>query len=177
MNWFKRLFAFLVGFAAVLGLVFVFGSAYGWERVWSSFYGSPDQGDVLFAQLVKTPRPNQALVCSPDICKQEKADVESPVYAASASDLRNRLLEELEAEKDLTRVDDNASMSKLRFVQRTATMRFPDTIRVEFFPLDGNRATMALYSSSQIGYGDYGVNLNRAKRWLSYLTEIEAAKQ
>ena len=52
-------------------------------------------------------------------------------------------------------------------------MKFPDTVRIEFIPVDAERSTLAIYSQSQIGHSDMGVNLERVKRWLKYLQVFE----
>ena len=52
-----------------------------------------------------------------------------------------------------------------RYVQRSALMGFPDTIVVRFFDRAGGRSTLALYSRSQLGHVDMGVN--RAHRTLA----------
>ena len=46
-------------------------------------------------------------------------------------------------------------------------MRYPDTIDIEVFAAEG--ATLAIYSRSLVGSGDFGVNLARIERWLAAL--------
>jgi uncharacterized protein (DUF1499 family) len=48
-------------------------------------------------------------------------------------------------------------------------MGYPDTIVVRFIDLPDGRSTIALYSRSQLGKGDLGVNLARIQRWLAAL--------
>ena len=61
-------------------------------------------------------------------------------------------------------VDDAGD--ELRFIMRSPTLRFPDTISVEFFDVKGG-ATLAIYARAQIGYKDFGANEKRVRRWLS----------
>jgi uncharacterized protein (DUF1499 family) len=49
-------------------------------------------------------------------------------------------------------------------------MGFPDTVVVRFFKRPGGRSTLALYSRSQLGKSDFGVNRARIARWLEKLT-------
>jgi uncharacterized protein (DUF1499 family) len=42
---------------------------------------------------------------------------------------------------------------------------------VRFFDRPGGRSTLALYSRSQLGHGDMGVNRARIERWLAKLAE------
>jgi uncharacterized protein (DUF1499 family) len=54
-----------------------------------------------------------------------------------------------------------------RYVARSRLMRFPDTITAEIIGRGEGAASVALYSRSQIGYGDLGVNRARLARWLA----------
>jgi uncharacterized protein (DUF1499 family) len=42
---------------------------------------------------------------------------------------------------------------------------------VQFFDSANGHATLAVYSRSQLGKGDLGVNLARIKRWLALLQQ------
>lgn len=66
-------------------------------------------------------------------------------------------------------VDSDRQTHRLRYVQRTAIMHFPDTISVRFIDLGPGKATLAIYSRSQIGYSDVGANKARVLRWLALL--------
>jgi uncharacterized protein (DUF1499 family) len=57
-----------------------------------------------------------------------------------------------------------------RYIQRSRLMGFPDTIVVRFFERPAGQSTLALYSRSQLGKGDLGVNRARIERWLEKLT-------
>lgn len=146
---------------------------YSWERVWTSAFGNPDLGPVEFADLQKGSKPNQALICPPNLCDTETVDHDSPVYAVSADQLRAELLKSLDEETDLEQVDDRSQPLKMRFIQRSKLMRYPDTIRVQVIPIDEDTSTLAIYSQSQIGESDFGVNLERADRWLSRLEKFQ----
>ena len=56
-----------------------------------------------------------------------------------------------------------------RYIQRSRLMGFPDTIVVRFLERPEGRSTLALYSRSQLGRGDFGVNRARIERWLEKL--------
>ncbi len=177
MNWPVRILEFLIGFIAVLGVLFLVATTYGWEKIWTSQFGSPDLGPVVFEGLEKGPNPNQALICPDGVCKDEDRDSVSPVYALGMDDLKKHFLKSLEAEKSLTRVDDGSDPLRMRFVQRSRVFRFPDTINVQFFALGDDRSTLALYSQAQIGVSDFGANPERLERWLKRLTKFEDGKQ
>lgn len=147
-------------------------SVMGWDKIWVAGFGPADLGAVTFRQFAKTPEPNQVLICPPNLCNPEDVDSESPIYGLSVSDLKSKLLESLKQESNLERVD-TGNTNQLRFIQRSAWMKFPDTIRVQLISLEENSLTLALYGQSQIGESDLGVNKQRAERWLSRLKKYE----
>ena len=154
------------------GLILAFRLA-GPERIWT-FFGPPDLGPVEFEILARRTTPNDALACPPGIC-QVQSDVTPPIYAVTAADLRAAFAKAISAEPRLTAVaTDDATMTG-RYIQRSALMRYPDTIVVRFFDLPEARSTIALYSRSQLGHGDMGVNRARIERWLAKLGEAAPA--
>ncbi len=58
--------------------------------------------------------------------------------------------------------------------QRTPVWRLADDVTIEVLPLGDSRATLALYSRSRCGRGDFGVNRRRARRWLEQIVERAA---
>ncbi len=159
--------------AILVSVVFLSGFLFGWQNIWPRIFGDPDLGPVAFESLAKGPRPNQALICPQGLCNDADLDRQSPVYKIDASRLHAELLSSLKNEERLVRVDGQDDPLNLRFVQTSKIMRFPDTIRVRLIPLDNNRSTLALYTQAQIGYKDFGANLERANRWLKRLEPFE----
>lgn len=148
-------------------LVLIAGGAYlaGLERVWSLF-GPADQGPVAFETLTRRAHPTDALAAPPGF-GAAPADIETPSYPVAPERLAALLVTALGAEPDLTRVDDGDDPFHLRFVQRSPVMRFPDTIDVRVLPAEGGRSSLAIYSRSQLGQADFGVNRARIERWLA----------
>ena len=159
----------IVVILAVLGAVFIL---YGREKSWEALFGSPDLGPVTFAALTKTSRPNQALLCPPDVCKAAQPDMVPPVYAVAVDDLRRSLRRIIDMEPRSERVAADATAHTERYLIRTNLMRFPDTIRVQFIDLGNNTSTIAIYAQAQIGYSDRGVNKARLQRWLQALDTL-----
>ena len=152
-------------FAALIAAFFLAGP----EHIWSLF-GSADLGPVAFETLERRATPNDALACPLGIC-QVQNDVTPPEFALSAADLRLAFAKVIAAEPRVTAVaSDDATLTD-RYIQRSALMRYPDTIVVRFFDLPEGRSTIALYSRSQLGHGDMGVNRARIERWLAKLGE------
>lgn len=172
MTLLKALTAGLLVIAALTASAFL---ALGPARIWS-YFGPADLGPVAFETLQRRASPNDALACPKEFCTA-KSDVIPPVFAASAKDLRAAFAKVIVAEPQLERVDANDQSLTDRYVQRTKLMQYPDTIVVRFIDRPNGASTIALYSRSQLGESDLGVNLARIKRWLDKLaTEVPVAK-
>lgn len=66
---------------------------------------------------------------------------------------------------------DDATLTE-RYIQRSALLRFPDTIVVRYIEQPEGCSTLAMYSRSQLGHSDLGVNIARLKRWLKKLRQV-----
>ncbi len=156
--------------AAVAAIVIATLAAFfiaGPERVWALF-GPPDLGPVDFETLKRRTTPNDALACPPGLCAA-RSDVTSPVFAVSAPELQKAFAKAIATEPRVEQVASDESGFSARYVQRSKVFRFPDTINVRFIDLGEGRSTIALYSRSQLGEGDFGVNHARIERWLAKL--------
>jgi uncharacterized protein (DUF1499 family) len=137
----------------------------GPDRVWSLF-GPADLGPVAFETLQRRSTPNDALACPPNVCGA-KADIVPPIYAVGAADLARAFDKAVASEPRLTLVATSDQGASRRYIQRSRLLGFPDTIVVRFFERAGGHSTLALYSRSQLGKGDLGVNRARIERWLA----------
>ncbi|WP_374447771.1 DUF1499 domain-containing protein [Stella sp.] len=147
----------------------------GADLVWRLVAGPPDLGAVAFETLVRRTTANDALACPPGLCAAS-SDFPPPRLAMPAAELRRAFAAAIAAEPRLERVAaDDAALTD-RWVQRTRLMRFPDTIVARFVDLPDGRATLALYSRSQLGRDDFGVNRDRIARWLGRLEEAVASR-
>ncbi len=141
----------------------------GPERIWALF-GPADLGPVSFETLKRRSSPNDALACPQDTCTA-KSDVAPPVFAVSAPDLQKAFTKVIASEPSVEQVASGDGGLTARYIQRTRIMRFPDTIVVRFIDLGDARSTIALYSRSQLGESDFGVNHARIERWLKKLSK------
>jgi uncharacterized protein (DUF1499 family) len=53
-------------------------------------------------------------------------------------------------------------------------MRYPDTVVAQVMEKDQGHSTLALYSRSQIGRSDFGVNRRRLERWVERIGTLAA---
>jgi uncharacterized protein (DUF1499 family) len=153
---------------AVAGTVTVF-AVEGPDRFWRQF-GNPDLGDVTFETLERRTTPNDALACPPDVCAAA-SDVSPPVWALPPAGLRQVFAAVIATEPRVTLVAADDETLTDRYIQRSAVLGFPDTVVVRFLDRPGGRSTLALYSRSEFGRSDLGVNKARVIRWIARLGE------
>jgi uncharacterized protein (DUF1499 family) len=168
--------------AVAIGLVSVglgYGLWRGWEmgfeRTWQGLFGSPDLGPVEFATLKRRPTPNDALICPRDICPQAQPDAEPPVFPVPSAHLRSLVSEVALSEPGTSLLDKGQEQD--RYLVRTRFMRFPDTVVVQVFDRGQDASTLALYSRSQIGSSDFGVNKRRLERWVARIGTLAVKRQ
>jgi uncharacterized protein (DUF1499 family) len=150
--------------AALLAAALLF-FAYGRAETWALFFGNPDLGQFDRADPVRSPSPNDALLCTPGLCEPAKVDVALPEYDVTPAELIARIDDAMRKSGEIQRrVDDGSDPAKARYVTRTPLMRFPDTNSFEAVPLPGGRTGLVAYARAQIGRGDLGVNRARLKK-------------
>lgn len=163
------------GLAAVVALIAGAFLIFGPARIWSLF-GPADLGSVIFEQLERRTTPNDALACPQGLCKA-KSDVTSPLFKSSARDLRAAFEKVIASEVEIVQVDSNEEVLTDRYIQRSRLMQFPDTVVVRFLDQPAGQSTLAIYSRSQLGESDLGVNRQRIERWLEKLTNAAGASK
>lgn len=161
-----KLAAILIGGIAVVVALLVLVA--GREKTLEIIFGPLDLSPVDFATLRLRDKPNQFLVCPPGYCAA-KAHMTSPVFAGSADDLKQRWLAMLKRQPRVEMGAADAAGMQYDFIQRSDLVRYPDSITVRFIPLDGGKATLAIYSRSHYGRSDFGVNEARVRAWLAAL--------
>ena len=123
--------------------------------------------DLVMLEL--TEKPNQYLVAPANYCQKASPHREAPTYDVPATVLRDAWLKVVEKQPRTTQTAGDDSALQYDFVQRSAIMRYPDTVTVRFLPLEDSRSTLAIYSRSKYGYSDLGVNKKRIDNWLDAL--------
>lgn len=167
----KILIAVAVGSAiAAAGLVVA-----GW-LVWGRGDGAVADPMPDFATLVLHEKPNQYLALPPDFASAAVPHGESPVFDLPVAELERRALDAIRLQPRVTAIASALAQRQYAFVQRSALMRFPDTVTVRFVDLGGDRSSLALYSRSKVGHSDLGANAARARAWLKAIAAaIEAS--
>jgi uncharacterized protein (DUF1499 family) len=136
---------------------------------------SADTTGVDFATLKRPSTPNTYLVCPPARCAVP-TDAEAPAYAITPPALFALVRKALVAAPRTALVQDQPDALRLVLVQRSLIFRFPDTITVQVFPQAGGGSTLAIYSRSNYGRSDLGVNKARVERWLGLISDQVAGQ-
>lgn len=123
---------------------------------------------VDFSNLPLIETNNYYLVCPPNYCSIEPHEI-SPVYPIKLDLVVRHWKKVIAQEPRVTVVAEDNENNKFTYVQVSKLMRFPDTINIEFIPLEHNHTTIAVYSQSKYGYSDLGVNQLRVESWLKKL--------
>ncbi len=165
----KLLLFILIAIAVSAGLAAGTFYAAGPARVWAQF-GPADLGDIDFATLKRRDVPNDALACRMEFCAA-RYDVEPPEFSKPADELYRIAQAAVASEPRLEKVAAADARQTLRYIQRSRIMGFPDTINVKVVPLPDGGSTVLLYSRSQLGRGDMGVNRARIERWLGLIVQ------
>lgn len=163
----KILIGLSAGFAALMIAATAIFLLIGPDRLWARF-GPSDLGAVDFATLARRDTPNDALACLPEFCAAE-ADMPALVITRPAGDMLRAVGEALAQEPQLEQVSVEPVTGTLRYVQRSRLLGFPDTINVKVVPLPDGGTAVLLYSRSQIGRSDMGVNGARLERWIALI--------
>ncbi len=131
---------------------------------------------IDFQTLKRSHKPNNYLVASKADCPYARPDRDAPVLPHKPEAVLAAWQAVIARQPRTTQTGaDNATMT-FEYVQRSALLRFPDTITVQFLPETNGKATRVLvYSASKIGYSDMGVNRRRVTDWLSALEQELAA--
>lgn len=158
-------FLWIVGLL-VLAVAILVGVV-GREGVLKLIAGPADQGPADFANLRTRGTPNDALVAPEGYVQGKRAvDAPAPVFDHPADKVRLAIQKVALAEALVEQVGSDDAGLQDRYVQRTPSMRFPDTLDVKVIPLESGRSTVAVYSRALVGIRDFGVNRARIDRWL-----------
>lgn len=113
---------------------------------------------------------NSFLACPPGYCQASAAT--SPIFAISPDKLVEITRRVMAEEGQVFVVDTLSEMRGFTAIQRTPALRFPDIVTVEFVAVAEDRSSLAIYSRSRYGRGDFGTNRRRVLRWLREIEEL-----
>jgi uncharacterized protein (DUF1499 family) len=140
------------------------------------YMGRPAE-DVLRAdervdiRALRDPLPGNAfLTCPPDYCQATAAP--SPVFPLPIDRLGELWAQMLAMQPNVVKVAATPDRNRLVLIQHTPLLRFPDIVTVEFVPAGPDKSSLAVYSRSRYGKGDFGTNRKRVLDWLAKLQAL-----
>jgi uncharacterized protein (DUF1499 family) len=112
----------------------------------------------------KGSKPNRWLIAPAGF--RMDADEEAPVFGAPPAELFAALKQHLEAEAKATGIETDEGRLALRYTEQVLVFR--DDVDVNVVPSEGG-SSLAVFSRSRVGYGDFGVNRRRARNLIAAL--------
>lgn len=124
---------------------------------------------IRFEDLILPRSPNTYLVAPDGLCQNATPHQRAPRFAAPAPVVKAAFDQVLAREPRISHSASDEGLGQYEWIQRSALMRFPDTITARFIALDAGASTLAIYSRSKFGRSDFGVNRARVSDWLAKL--------
>ncbi len=130
---------------------------------------------ISFKTLKRSTKPNSYLLAPPELCLASEPDSAPPEFNVTARALFSQLSEMIAAERNWGDLIADPEALRLKFIARTALMRFKDDVDIMVIAPDaqagdGAAASLAIYSRSRIGYSDLGANQRRVDAIIAGLT-------
>jgi len=163
----KALFYFLI--AIVLAYA---AAAYllGRERLLEVVFGRISAQPIDFKTLRLKETPNQFLMCPDNYC-HATPDAKSPVWNEPVAGLTQRWNGFINSMPDTYLLESDEAAQLYTYRVRTPLLRFPDDVTVQFVAVDEGHSSLAIYSRSNYGYSDLGMNRRRIEDWVSRLKQ------
>ena len=153
-------------------LLVLVGALLIWDgRLPERFFTVGQVSELDFKNLVRRDTPNQYLMCANQLCNAYIDDL-PPIYGANVFEVRKAWETLLRGEPRVKELHRNPDATQIDYVQRSAFWRFPDVITIRFIASGERKTTIAIYSRSVYGQGDFGVNKARIRGWIAKLNSM-----
>ena len=156
-------------FVAVAGVYVVAATMIGKTELLAKLFGPPKRNPVAFETLERKPSPNQFIVLPDGFSSAAEPDMRSPVFDVPVAELEGRWKERIGSRERVRLLGGDVTARQYDYEETTPLVGFPDTVTVRFLPWEEGRSTLAIYSRSHYGYGDFGANAKRVRAWLELL--------
>ncbi|MEM7177931.1 MAG: DUF1499 domain-containing protein [Pseudomonadota bacterium] len=144
----------------ICALIVLAGAGYFWVNLSTT---DTARWNVDPSQVTRTGKPNDFLLAPPGTTRA-LPDESSPVFAETPEELLDRVKKIALGQPRVREIGTGPLQAT--FEQRSALIGFPDFITVKAVDT-GDGAALIVYSRSQYGYSDMGVNKARVLDWLS----------
>lgn len=138
----------------------------GWF-VWGRGDGAVADAMPDFATLSLRDQPNEYLMLPSGFVSIAIVHSRSPVFDIPPPALEDVALRIIRSQPRVREIAADTERRQYAFIQRTAWLRFPDTITVRIVEINGARSSLAIYSRSKFGHSDFGANRRRIEAWLA----------
>ncbi len=138
----------------------------------SALFKVGEVGKIDFTQMSSIRGPAAWLVC-PGYEMCTALDDRTPIYDNDVASIKrtwDKMLKEQEPEMQLLLADD--ALHQYTYVVRSGFFQLPDLVTVQIFANGETRGSVAIFSRSVYGAGDFGSNSRRVIRIMDYLDEI-----
>lgn len=133
---------------------------------------SAKQTFVQFQALTPDHAPNHFLACPPDFCPAVAVDASAPIFQRSLSELSRDWASIVQQTPRMTAVLIQPEQHYYGYTLRSRWLKFPDSVTVQLIRIDDAHSSLAIFSRSDYGYYDFGVNEKRVRHWLEQLTTM-----
>jgi len=130
-------------------------------------------GEQVAIKELRDPLPQNAfLACPPGYCVATAAA--SPVFAMTLEQLAETTRRMLASEPSVFVIESLPETGRFTLIQHTPLLRFPDIVTIELVAIAAGQSSLAIYSRSRYGRGDFGTNRRRVLRWLRQIETVAA---
>lgn len=152
--------------AIVAILIALIGGAFGAVRLAKH---DPDAWhvDPLTAPSPSSPNSHRVGPAEGALGATVAADGDAPVVGSTVAELAAAFDSVATGSPRVEIVAGSAADGHVTYVQRSATVGYPDYISVRFFETEDGSATFAAFSRSRYGHSDLGVNEKRLTDWVA----------
>lgn len=123
-------------------------------------------------RALRAPLPQPSFLACPSGYCAVHPQMTTPVFLVPWQRLRDDWTKAIAAEPRVVSIGSGSDEHRLVYIQHSLIFRFPDIVTVEFVPLSADRSSIAVFSQSRYGRGDFGVNQKRVERLLPRLETI-----
>lgn len=134
-----------------------------------SMFAVGEVAPIDFTKMASIRGPAQWLACPGyEMCKE--LDDRTPIYDNDVASIKRHwdtMLKEQEPGMQLLTADD--ATHQYTYVSRSGFFQLPDLTTVQIFANGETRASIAIFSRSVYGFGDFGSNSRRVIRIMDYM--------
>ena len=124
--------------------------------------------DLTAFERPKTP--NTYFLAPIGFADAAKPNANSPQFDVAPGELYSRVLTEIEATRNWSKVRKDDGALRIAFVATTSLLRFKDDVDIAVLPGENGGSRIAIYSRSRLGKSDFGANRKRVAELIHRLT-------